>query len=112
MSTEERVQKSDSQNGRSTSDRAIGVANKVISQVEDQALRGATAISQMAHRTADQIDRASDYLQQAGMRTLDTAKGKAKDIRESAGKHPLSVVLAATAIGFGMGSFISRKRAS
>ena len=112
MSTEERVQKSDSRNGRSTSDHAIGMANKVISQVEDQALRGATAISQMAHRTADQIDRASDYLQQAGTRTIDTARGKAKDIRESAGKHPLSVVLAATAIGFGMGSFISRKRAS
>jgi len=103
MSTEER--KTNGHDTRSMNEHIMAdAAKKAITRIEEQALRGVIAVSQMAHRTTDQIDRATDYLQQAVPKTLDTAKS----ISESARKN-LPMILLSTAVGFGLGYILWRQ---
>ena len=100
-------------NGQVFTERALmaGAANKAVAQLEERAIRGAAAVSKMAHRAADRVDQTTSYLQEAGRRTLNAAKDKSKDVRESVSKNPLPIILGATAVGVGIGYFLHRKRA-
>ena len=100
-------------NGQAFTDRALmtGAANRAVSHLEDQASRGAAAVSRMAHRAADRVDQTATYLQEAGRWTMNAAMDKSKGVRDSVRSNPLPTILAATAIGYGLGYFLHRRRA-
>jgi hypothetical protein len=95
-------------NGRSM---AEGMAQKAAAQVEEGALRGATVVSQMAHRAADQVDKTTEYLSRAGKWTLNTAKDTSKGIQTKVNQNPIPIIVAAAAIGIGVGYCLRRRSA-
>ena len=86
-------------NGKTMDSKVLqGIATKTVNQLEDQALRGAAAVSQMAHKAADQIDRTTDYVQKATRWTLDNAQDQSTKIKESFNRNPVPMILGAAAI--------------
>jgi hypothetical protein len=88
-----------------------GIVGKTLSQLANQADRGAAVISHLSQCAADQIDRTAEYLVNAGRTTLDRAQDKSREIRESVRRNRVPWILAATAVAVGIGILIKRKRA-
>jgi ElaB/YqjD/DUF883 family membrane-anchored ribosome-binding protein len=81
-------------------------ASKAASVFDERVHRGADAVSQIAHQTAEQVGRASEYVQKQSVKF----RKKAADAGEFANQHPLYAVLAVGLTGFALGLLLRRGR--
>jgi hypothetical protein len=74
-------------------------ASKAATMIDQQAHWGADAVSNLAHQTANQFGRATDYVQKTGRKLKD----QASHLTEVASEHPTYVLVAVGAIAFALG---------
>ena len=67
---------------------------------------GADAVSNIAKQTADQFERATEYVQQAGRKI----KRQATNLGETASQHPAYTLLIVGAVGFTLGFLLRGSR--
>jgi hypothetical protein len=83
-----------------------GTASKAAAMIDERVHRGADAVSNLAHQTADQVGRATDYVQQTGKKLKD----QATHLTEVATEHPTYVLIAIGVIGFSLGFLLRGAR--
>jgi len=83
-------------------------ATKAATIIEEQARWGADAVSNLAHQTADHVERATDYVQTQGKKI----RQQATQLGETASQHPAYVLLAVGALAFTIGFLLRGSRKS
>ena len=82
---------------------AIGqTASRAASIIDDGVHRGADAVANVAHQTADHVGKASDYVWRQSGRIRERAAG----VAEIAGQHPAYSWIALGLVAFGLGYFL------
>ena len=83
-------------------------ASKAVSMIDERVRRGADVVTHMAHQTADQMGRASNYVQQQGQRF----RRRAAQAGDVANQHPIYTHVAVGLIGVGIGLLLRGGRRS
>jgi|KBSMisStandDraft_5_1062788.scaffolds.fasta_scaffold70002_2 hypothetical protein len=87
---------------------AIGqTASRAASMIGDGVQRGADAVVNAAHQTAQQVGRASDYVWKKSGRIREKAAG----VADVASRHPVYSWMALGLVAFGLGYFLRGSRA-
>lgn len=81
-------------------------ASRAASIIDDGVHRGADAVASVAHQTADQVGKASDYMWRKSGRIRDKAAG----VAEMASQHPAYSWVALGLVAFGLGYFLRGSR--
>jgi hypothetical protein len=83
-------------------------ATRAATLIDENLHWGADAVSNIARQTADQVERATDYVQQQGTKI----KQQATQLGEKASAHPAYVLLAVGAAAFTLGFLCRGSRAA
>ncbi len=91
-----------------TSGNSLGktAAARAATLIDENVHWGADAVSNFARQTADQVERATDYVQQQSQKI----KRQATELTGRANEHPGYVLLAVGAMGFALGLFVRGSR--
>jgi len=81
-------------------------ATKAATLIDENLHWGADAVSNVARQTADQVERAADYVQQQGQKI----KQQATHFGEKAAEHPVCTFLTVGALGFALGFLLRGSR--
>ena len=81
-------------------------AARAASMIDGGVHRGADAVANVAHQTADQVGRASDYMWKKSGRIREKAAG----VADIASQHPAYSWIALGLVAFGLGYFLRGSR--
>ena len=81
-------------------------ASKAASMIDERVHRGADAVSNVAHQTADQLGKASDYVWKKSERLRE----RATNVAGMASEHPAYTWIAIGLVAFGLGYFLRGSR--
>jgi|SRR5688572_158826 len=81
-------------------------ASKAASMIDERVHRGADAVSNAAHQTADQVGKASDYV----WRKSERLRERAGNVADMASQHPAYTWMAIGLVAFGLGFFLRGSR--
>ena len=81
-------------------------ASKAATMIDEQLHRGADTVSNLAHQTADQVGKATDFVHKQGKRIRDTAT----HLTEVGKQNPTYVLLGVGIAGFALGFLLRGAR--
>jgi hypothetical protein len=96
----------DPENTLRSSNAVAQTASRAASIIDDGVHRGADAVASVAHQTADQVGKASDFVWKKSERIRERAAG----VAEMASQHRAYSWIALGLVAFGLGYFLRGSR--